>query len=215
MDFLKLINAEAEKFAKSGKMETIIATEIESMAKGVIGDVFRSYGSFAKGLEKHIQDNLNVNFKELGIDGYNKLVLEVLKQQIEGNLMEVGKARIEEQMTELLSNVPGEVKVSELIEDFVKQNKEDEEYPDYAHENMTILVEEEDDFLYVSLDEEEGKSKYSCDVRYSIYKDKIFSLTFGGKDVEKTVFLGNLHGFEKKLFHLWAGKATVINDGQY
>lgn len=51
-----------------------------------------------------------------------------------------------------------------------------------------------------------------CDIRFGVYKDQIFSLAFKNQDVEKEMFIGELHGFARMLFQMKAAKTKLIFD---
>ena len=73
-----LVNLEEEKF-----VEKVVKERLEKTITGIVYDVFREYSDFGKSLKTYIEGNLNVDLDKLGLQGYNTLALEAIKEQLD------------------------------------------------------------------------------------------------------------------------------------
>ena len=73
-----LVEMEGEKF-----VEGVVKKRLQETITSIVDDIFRSYSDFGKNLKNHIEENLKIDFENLGIEGYNTLVLAVVKEQLD------------------------------------------------------------------------------------------------------------------------------------
>jgi len=198
------------KMADSGKIQEIIDKKLEATVTSVLDDCLRDWSDFGKALKEVVKTNLNINMDDLKIAGYNDLILKIIQQKIDSNISAISTEQIEKQMAELLKNPPTEIKLSELIADFIEYNC-DEDNPYENPEEITFIYENKH-YPYVYFDKEPNQEKYRCEFRFGISDEKMFNCKIDGEELDKSLFHGAMFNFEKKLFHMYAAGTKIIMD---
>lgn len=212
IDLNKIVNDSMEQIESEGFVEKVVKEKLEKTIKDIVDDTFRSYSDFGKNLEKHIQENLNVNLGNLNIDGYNTLVLAVVQEKLDLAIKVQGVEKIKSAMDEMLKDVKKEYKLSELIE---KLKGEDyrEEYEYDEDDQVTLIIDKSYSLTYISLDKKEDKSEYSCEYRLAVDKDgKIYSLKIEDKEIARNNIMAGFHGLGNTLFKIYASGAKIVLD---
>lgn len=190
----------------SGAIEQAIEKQLASTIGDLIKHELREYSDFGKAIKERVQQAVCVNLGQMDLPSYNDLILQIIRRQVDGIMQSEAAQQLESNMTKLLEQAPAEITLQKLIEEFIEANKEDKEGQDF-----TLLIERKWGSTYICLDEDAGKSEYSCEFRLAIDKDgKVYSLVLGAKDVAKTLFMGPFYGFERTLFQLYTAKSKVI-----
>lgn len=190
----------------SGAIEQAIEKQLASTIGDLIKHELREYSDFGKAIKERVQQALCVNLGQMDLPSYNDLILQIIRRQVDGIMQSEAAQQLESNMAKLLEQAPAEITLQKLIEEFIEANKENKEGQDF-----TLLIERKWGSTYICLDEDAGKSEYSCDFRLAIDKDgKVYSLMLGAKDVAKTLFMGPFYNFERTLFQLYAAKSKVI-----
>lgn len=152
------------------------------------------------------------------IESYNDAILKIIALQVEHATKDAIERQVAERMKGLLAPIPEEIKLSELVEKYREYLKERLDGGCVCHGDgrMTFGEHSEgykaDEFRYFHLDSEPNKDRHRCDIRFGIYKGKMFSLTFQSGDVEKQLFVGQLYGFHRLLFQLKAAQTKIVVD---
>lgn len=190
----------------SGAIEAAIEKQLASTIASLIQAELREYSDFGKAIKECVQQAVCVNLDRLDLPSYNELILQIIRRQMDAALQSDVVKQLEDNMAKLLVAPPAEITMEALIEAFVEHHKEDKDGDDF-----TLLMERKHGTTYISLDEDSGKSEYSCDYRLAVDRDgKVYSLTIGTKDVAKTIFTGPFYNFERMLFQLYAAKTKLI-----
>lgn len=190
----------------SGAIEQAIEKQLADTIGSLIKTELREYSEFGKAIKDRVQQAVGVNLEHLDLPSYNDLILQIIRRQVDGILQSDAAQQLESNMAKLLERAPAEITLEKLIEEFIDANKEDKE-----GQGFTFLIERKYGSTYICLDEDAGKSEYSCDFRLAIDQDgKVYSLMLGAKDVAKTLFMGPFYNFERTLFQLYAAKSKVI-----
>lgn len=190
----------------SGAIEQAIEKQLADTIGSLIKNELREYGDFGKAIKERVQQAVGVDLKNMDLPSYNDLILQIIHRQVDGIMQSEAAKQLESNMAKLLEQAPAEITLEKLIEQFIEANKEDKEGQDF-----TLLIERKYGSTYICLDEDAGKSEYSCDFRLAVDKDgKVYSLMLGSKDVAKTLFMGPFYNFERTLFQLYAAKSKVI-----
>ncbi len=207
----KIVNDSMKQIESEGFVEKIVKEKLEETIKDIVDDTFRSWGDFGKNLKKHIEENLNINLKELNIDGYNTLVLAAVQEKLDLATKVQGVEKIKEAMDKMLKNVKTEYKLSELIEELKGEDYRDE-YEYDEDDQITLIIEESYSFKYIYLDKDANKRKYDCDYRICLYKDEIESLKIEDKEITKNNIMAGFHGLGNTLFKIYASGAKIVLD---
>ena len=207
MKELKQLVSEAfDKIVASGAIEQAIEKKLTDTITRAIDDQLSSYSDFGKSVKDQVSNALAVDLSQAGLPTYGHLVTEIIRRRVEASMHGEFAAQLEKDIAELLAPAPAEITVEALIEEFIKAHGEGRE-----GERFTLLIENEGrGFQYVALDKEERTEKYSCDYRIGVMDGQVYHLKFGRQDVQKTLFVGPLGGFEKLLFQLFTAKSKLI-----
>lgn len=199
----------------SGAIEKAIEAKLEKTITEAIDNELRSYSDFGKAISDGVKRSLQVDFDNLGIPGYNDLILKILRQKLDANLSTALTAGIEEQMAELLAPAPTEITLEDLVDALKKDETRHGSPPD---ERITLIVEQDEhyssmQFTMVYLDRVAVSDKRSCSHRIHLCDGKILGIHIDRKDADKTLFVGPLFGFEKRLFQMYAaGTKLIVGD---
>ncbi len=205
-----LVNLEKEKF-----VETIVEKRIKQTIESVIGDIFDSWSSFGKSLKKHIEENMNMNFDSLGLEGYNQLILAVIKERLESTIKVKGLEKIKESIDEMLSDVKSEYTLTEIIEK-AKEDTAKEDYERDYDEKVNLIIEKSCyGYIHIYLDNKDekpyGKWDYSCSLALD-KEGKAYSIKLNGKEIDSKKIMGGLYGLDNLLFKIYASGAKIILD---
>lgn len=213
MDLNKLVNESLAKIEDEGFVQKVVEKQLKSTIESIVDDLFRSYSVFGKNLKKEVESHLSVDLKRLNLAGYNVLVLNAVQEELDKLVHTQGIEKIKESLANLLSEVPKEYKLSELIEEFKKDVLSDDS--DYGGREISFHVKREYGSIYISFDRDDDKSEYRC--QYRIWADKdgsIVTIKIDDKTFDNKAIMGGLWGFDKTLFKIYAaGTKIIIDDG--
>lgn len=161
---------------------------------------------------------MQVDFNNLGLPGYGDFILKIVRQQLEANVNDQIRDSIEKNLTELLEPPPAEIKLSQLVEQFIKFSADSRRYSCSCDDTdaITLIVEESkygSRFIY--LDKDGDQEKYSCSIRFLVSDGDGYmsALKVDGKELDKALFLGSLYRFERSLFQMYAAGTKLIVNG--
>lgn len=196
-----------------GELNKVITEALEKSVTSVIKQTFETYSPFQKALKEHVEKTLVINFDDLGLAGYNALLLKIIKSRVEASIFQVAEKQITAGLDELMANPPSEFKLSELIKEFRESTKGDRP-PDDGISFHCKAADSSDGYFHCAFDEKSRKSEYDCGYRFAVTdKGEIYSLKFPYEgDVTKGLFVGHRFGFERTLFQLWAAKSKIVMD---
>lgn len=189
-------------------VEKEVKARVDKLIEGAVDSALRTYSETGKAIEKAVEDALKV--QKLDLPAYGDAVCAILKAQIELRVSDLVSGRLAEDMEELLSLAPKEIKLSKIAEEMCEQHR-DEGYG----EVITVIVERtEYGSTWIYLDEENAydrSDKYRCAVRMLINKDgTVSSAAIEGKDPNKRVqWIGRSYGLEQKV-RAYVACGTVI-----
>lgn len=201
-----LVELEQEKF-----VEKVVKTRLEKTIEDIVDETFRGWSTFGKKLKNHVEENLNVDIQRLNLQGYNTMVLNEVEKQLDSIITTQGIEKMKENLQEMLSNAKKEYTLSEIIEEF----KADINDKDDCGECITLHIEKSYSSMYIYLDEEEDKYKYSCAYKICLDTDrdgKVWSVRIKDKEFKNTVIMGGLYGIDKLLFKIYSSGAKIILD---
>ena len=221
----KIVNSKVKSMIDSGAIVEMIDEKIESVVSDVIDRELSSCSDFGKNLKEYINKSVQVNFDDLGFEGYNEHLLRVISKVYKNSLDSEHLEKVKKITEEMLANPPEVVTFSELVEavkekakDHVLRNVENDDYESVTHEDdITCIIKDRTDnfFTYIYLDPESGVSDYSCAYQIGISKTsgdmKIFSLSIKGED-SKDIFIGKTYGMERLLFKAKCASSKFIFD---
>lgn len=219
IDLNKIINETLVKLEEEKFVETVVKERLENTISEIVDDIFRKWSNFGENLKSHIEKNLNVSIENLGVEGYNTLVLKAIQEELDKVITVQGIEKIKESTREMLSDVKSEYTLSELIEKLKSENPK-EEYEFDEGDKISIIIEgEEDGYKHIYLSMEEAKSsygrvsKYNYDYQIDINRlGKPYSIKLKNEEINTKKILGGLYGLEKLLFKIYSSGAKIILD---
>jgi hypothetical protein len=216
----ELQNAVVNAFAKilaAGVIEQTIEDNLTKTIKTAIDENIRSYSDFGKTLSDHVKQAMQVDFQHLGLPAYNDLILKTIRRQVNQLAEDSIAKHIEDQMKELLEPAPTEIKLSQLVADFIKDKHDHHGCVCDGPERIALFVEGSrsvSGYHHISLDKDEDKSRYSCAIQIATAEDgRVFSLKIDDDNPKDKLFVGPFWGFERRLFQMYAAGTKLIVDG--
>jgi hypothetical protein len=187
--------------AAAGTIEKAIEAQINKTITEAVSEHLRSYSDFGKQLNAAVKTALAVDMDHLSLPRYNDLIVKLVRASVAANVDQTLAARVQGQIEELLQPAPAEIKLSKLIEDFIKHaaenNYDDHEFISLHVERSTGITE---GYVGIYLDKAPRKSKYSCAIQIDCNREgEIYSLKIDEKEIGKTMFVGPTYGFERDL----------------
>lgn len=214
MDLAEMVSDAVKDVVSSGKLKEMVEKNIESAIAATVRDSLSTYGDFGKKIKAYLDEAFSIDLKDLGMEGYNLVVLAVIKEKLDKAVETVGREKIKKEMEKLLgSKAPKTIKLSKLMERFKRFAKADYR-SDGCRDEVTIIVDPvEYGSRWINLDPEAKKAKYQCRFRMLINEDGCMALwQTSGIDHKNLVFAGPVYGFEKDLFHLYAAGTLIEVD---
>lgn len=215
IDLNKIVNDTLVQMESENFVEKVVKNTLEKTITSIVNDVFRSYSDFGKNLEKHIEENLNVNFDSLRLEGYNGLVLAAVKEKLDKAITINGIEMISESIDEMLSDIKSEYTLSEIIEkakdDF---GKEEYEY-DYDEQVKLIIEKSSGGYKHIYLDntDEDLDKKWEYSYQIDINREgKPYSIKLKGQEINAKKIMGGLYGLDELMFKIYASGAKIILD---
>lgn len=222
IDLNKLVNDALVKLEEEKFIEQVVQKRLEKTIEDIIDDTFRSWSDFGKNLKEHINNNLNIDLKNLKLQEYNTLVLKAVQEELDKNITVQGIDKIKESVNEMLNDVKPEYELSEIISKLKDENIK-EEY-EYDEDDQIDLIIEEASYGYVHIYMQNqqdsgyssylsGNSKYSYDYQIDLDKEgKPYSVKFKGKEIDTKKICGGLYGLDRLLFKIYASGSKIILD---
>lgn len=213
IDINKIVNDSLVKLEEEKFVEGVVQKRLEKTITEIVNDVFREWSDFGKNLKEHIEKNLNIDLSNLGIEGYNTIVLAAIKEQLDKTITVQGIEKIKKTTEEMLSDVKEEYTLSEIIEKLKGEDYRDEWEYDEGDKITLIIENRSSGYKHIYLSEEEEEEEYSCDYQIDINKEgKPYSIKLKGNEIDKNKILGGLYGLDKLLFKIYAHGSKIILD---
>jgi hypothetical protein len=223
MDLNAIVMNQLTELKKEGFVEEIVKEQLKKTIHQIVKDTFDSWSDFGKSLKKEVQEQIQINLRELDILSYNHMILNVVKQELEQAMIQEGLKKIQENIQELLGTAKEEYKLSELIKELMED--EGEEYlnelgPDEYHEISLhvkpyyLSSDKEKPWLtYIYFDLDSNVDQYSCKYRLTLDENGIVtSIQIKDTTFDNSTIMGKLYGIEKTLFQIYTRGAKVIVD---
>lgn len=210
------VNAAIGNMVESGVVERAINVAVEKTVLGAISDQLREYSDFGKAVNDAVKKALAIDVAHIDLPSYNTIILTLIRKHVAQLTDKSIAETLQKQLTALLAPAPAQIKISDLVAEFIKFNTSqanacfcDGAYP----ERITLQIEPTDHRItWIAFDKVNGKSRYECQVRFGVDSDgKIFGLALEGSDVSKSATLDR-YGFNRRMFQLYAAGTKIILD---
>jgi len=215
IDLNKIVNDSLVEMEKEGFVEKTVKNRLEKTITEIVDDVFREWSDFGKDLKAHIENNLNIDLDNLGIEGYNTLVSAAVKEQLDKIITVQGIEKIKETTEKMLIDTKDSYTLSEIIEKLKGESTKDEWEYDEDEKIALIIDGKEDGYKHIYLNEEDEDRKWSYDYQIDIDGEgRPYSIKLKGNEIDKNKILGGLYGLDELLFKIYAhGSKIVLDNG--
>jgi hypothetical protein len=219
------VQAAMRSLVESGRINEMIEAKLGKLVESVLEDQFLSYnGEFGKQVKVALTEAIAFDPTTLNLPSYNAVIVDILRRKFDAIIDQRARDGMSKMVDDLLREPPEEIKLSELVEEYKLHVR------GYGNEkagkNVSVVVKREErsfgsEWVDIGLAEAPNLTShdlYKCDFRLSSRKDKtdkglrVFTAYLGTTDLSKHLFLGDVYGFERKLFQLWAAKTPLVLD---
>jgi len=142
----ELLAERVESFAVGERPTAIIDTAIEKLFKDLVEEAFRSYGDFGKAVKDAVKAAMPSNVSDMfELTRYNTLIVNELRSRwlasgVGADFLRRAQAALDEAVTE--DAIPERVRLSELLESFVEEHREDADANGW--ERPCVIIKEDD-----------------------------------------------------------------------
>lgn len=210
-DTIDLINKAVAETMTPEFVKKQVATRVEKLVTEAIDDALRSYSDIGKQIKEAVQASLKVN--DLNLPSYGLLVTGMIEQQVKDHAGALIDARLAEDIRELLSIAPAEIKLSQIAKEMIEGHHDRDGYGAV----ITVIVEHSEyGSTWLYLDEEQHharRDKYQC--RHSLLLNKdgtISSARLDKRDLKDTQHIGRDYGLPDKIRAYYAAGTKIILD---
>lgn len=191
-------------------VEKQVTNRVEKLITDIIDSSMRQYGDFGKQIEAAVKSALEI--RELKLPSYGALVTAVLEREVKAHAGALIDARLTEDMRELLSIAPAEIKLSKIAEDMLEALTGDD--GDRWGKVITVIVSDtEYSSRWIYLDDKEHhpeRDKYKCKYRLLLNKAGAISCAYlEDKKLDDIHAIGRAWGLGDKI-RAWYAAGTVI-----
>jgi len=222
MGMSELISGVVEEYLASDEGKLKVETAVKKTVNDVISDSLGRYSDFGKKVTESVGKALAIH-DDIDLPSYNHALLKIIERQVEFAQTDAIERQVASRMKELLTPAPKSIKLSELLEQYREFLKDRHQSGCVCDGEARFKIEIKDSdttgFWHVRLWEEADTvtSSYSSrrsqpDIDFGVYKGTMYTLSFGSGDVQKQMFVGPLHGFQRLLFQMNAAKSEIIRD---
>lgn len=195
-------------------VEKEIDTRVGKLLTESVDRALRSYSETGKMIEKAVEQALRVD--SIDLPTYGSIVLTILKAQIEARVAPLVAGKLAEDMAELLSLAPAEIKLSQIAEAMLCDHRNDGSYG----EVITVEVEfghGSGAMTWIYLDDQEHhSSRASTASRHRLLVAKDGSIAGGYIDdrpLKEGKWVGHSYGLSQKLrAYIACGTKIIIDE---
>jgi len=201
----------------SGKLATIIEENVQKSVESIIRSAFDYHGTVPRALAEYLNKNLKVDFEGIGLAGYNEFIAKIIRQKLDAVVFKYGEGLIGKQIDELLSNPPESITLSQLIEQYHKFAREEQDEEPFAMSCEVIESDSVSGYCRVKLGAKSSRTRSEKHYELALTgKGEVYSISapYSG-DITKRLFVGPLFGFERLLFQMYAAKTRLVIDAAW
>lgn len=219
MDIREAAIAALDNVIKSGAIEAAIEKKLIETITSCIANELATYSDFGKALTEKVKRSLALSGK-IDLPSYNDAILKIVRRQVESRTNAVIQQQVAEQMENLLQPAPEEIKLTELVAQYIEHVKSrQDDCVCHGHDEQILLKVKDESFGGRTIELGESKDGYgdrlrhTVDITIGVNRDgMMYWLHFRNEDVEKRLFVGPLYGFERMLFQMKAAGSKIRFD---
>jgi hypothetical protein len=235
-DLSQAIADATAKLIASGKVEAMVEKNLEKLVADIAQEQLRSYSDFGKKIAAAFAESIDFEISRLNLPSYNAVIVDILKRKFDAIIDQRARDDMSALVDELLKEPPAEIKLSELVEQYKihvrghsneKVGNEVSVVVSRRRERSKYTWDKNSEWIDVGLSEKAGLGEddlYRCDFRLHVSpKDlgvkgdkslRVSTIWLGATEVSsvRNLFLGDVYGFQRFLFQLWAAKTPIVLD---
>lgn len=212
-DTIDLINKAVAEVMTPEFVKDRVATRVEKLVTEAVDDALRSYSDIGKQIKEAVAASLKVN--ELNLPSYGCMVTGMIEQQVKDHAGALIKARLAEDVRDLLNIAPAEIKLSEIAKGMIEW-RSGFDNNDYGDVITVIVGDSSYGSTWLYLDEREHRperDKHSCPHRILLKEDgTISSATIDNVDLKTTQHIGKAYGLSDQIRAYYAAGTKIILD---
>jgi len=200
---------------ESGKIQEIVAKNVEKTIESLFHDALREYSDFGKNLKEIVQSVLQIDLSTVSTLGYQQIVTDIVKQKLREATLEHISKPLEETLNQIIA--PFEKRTYKLSEIIAKYRECEWDSSDDDEVEISFHVEYGNyGSIYIGFDKESSKERYSCEYQISIDKKDGHMWMFeikGWKPQRGDLRASSMHGpFDHFIFNLYASQCPIELD---
>ena len=121
-DLIKAVNEAMLKMSADGTIEEMINKHLKDTVNDILRDQLRSYSDFGKMIKEKLKTDLAVSLENVTFAEHNKTLLNLITGIVNNCMTEDAQAKFKTEVNELLGTAPKEIKLSELIIQYIEEN---------------------------------------------------------------------------------------------
>ena len=222
-DIQAAVAAATTKLISSGAIEQEIEKALAKTVTQVINDQLTSYSTFGKELREHVEKSMAVNFEKLTLPSYGQSILALVSNLVQNKAEESIALSVKKELESLLANPEREIKLSELIDRFKQQHKDDYD----RGERISVFFRRDLDtgtssikFPMLHLSPRENQSTrdlHNWPIRLHLFQKgntaEIIGIQVDQRDASKDpMFALGCDRFEQSLYSMFASKTVLVMD---
>lgn len=142
----EIAHAKIESMVQNGEIEKKIEEAISGSITSAIDELFRSYGSMTKEIEKTLEQGLKISSSAIDFESYNEQMLVFIRAKLANFFQEQAAEKFDSQLNEMLGPIPEQITLKEFVERIVQ----------FWREDRFLDWEECDEFATVELSERDA-----------------------------------------------------------
>jgi len=179
-----LLIQSTEEYMQSDKLKQYINEQAESCVNEAVKEAFRWNGNLNKQIEDVVKNQLSFNTSDLGMEGTNKFLTEILTNKLKQVIRVESKQQIEDSINKILSPIDKVVSLDTLQSKLLEaadtsdscgcgDSPDLDYYREYIglDEVFTFIVEPSDhEWIDVYFDKRPDQPTYKCRYNLVVYK---------------------------------------------
>lgn len=221
LDLVEAVETSFRQLVSSGKIETMIEAQLETLIQGLLKDTIRSYSDFGKQIDQKVRAALAIG--EFTLPQYGERVCKLIETLTESMIDSTFHQSLKKRLHDLLIGAPETIKLSKLCEQFA-EDFDRERYGQRWSFHFERTFPNSDSLAHyftLSFDDAEGLKPNGCDYHLGLRKiDRLedveayepVDVTFGSHSTKDRLFCERHHGFAATLWQMYAARTLIVFD---
>ena len=194
-------------------------SKVHDCVKRHLDAALASYSELGKQIETAVENALRID-GQLDLPSYNEMIIKFVELQVQHLTADAIQKTAASRLKELLTPAPTKIKLSELLEQYRQQLKDEQDdgcvcYGEDDDLNISCRVTAHEHGGYRGIELREKASERTAAIYIGITKEnKVYYIRFRDQAVETRMFVGPVYGFERMIYQMKAA-GTIIEIDDY